>query len=205
MKINKYHLLIASFVFISFIPVLLCASEPYIFGVDDYSIYSALLNKWYAENKETTIVIRGRTTMHREPKLWEDELSYVKEKMSSLAQETINDFKAKNTKSYPLGTFINQKGNYVILDDQEKNWLFEPKSRWEKFYEKYPASQGLLTFSRVGFNPARNQAFVYVANQWERFAGSGLYVLLEKTKDQTWIIADELRIWNSWHIDEIKP
>jgi hypothetical protein len=67
---------------------------------------------------------------------------------------------------------------------------------WESFYKRYRDSSGLISFSRVGFTRAHNQAFVYFARSCGGLSGGGGYLILEKRGSQ-WIIRQSEGIWES--------
>jgi hypothetical protein len=60
----------------------------------------------------------------------------------------------------------------------------------------YPGSQGILGFSRAGFNAALDQALVYYQNQKGGVDGAGYMVLLPKAKTG-WLITKQLMLWIS--------
>ena len=51
---------------------------------------------------------------------------------------------------------------YTLISLQELASSFPPTAPgWDKFYAKYPGSQGRLALSRVGFNQAKDTAVLY--------------------------------------------
>lgn len=173
----------------------------YIFGPDEYLIYATAIDTWYTDNPEKGVFIKDHTVLYTSLDIVEKELSYVRSRMPTLALETINDFKAKNLKKYPLDRFINQRSDYQIIKDTELINLFEHDEGWGRFYSRYPNADGVLALSRVGLNNDKTQALLCVANHWNRYAGVGLYVLLKKQDDSSWEIDENLRVWNSWILD----
>jgi len=67
---------------------------------------------------------------------------------------------------------------------------------WPAFYKQFPRSQGLLTFSRVGFSTDGNQAFFYYSNRCEGLCGVGCYVVMQRSGN-SWAIDKEITIWVS--------
>tara|TARA_B100000315_G_C14439805_1_gene524170 strand:- start:267 stop:914 length:648 start_codon:yes stop_codon:yes gene_type:complete len=178
-----------------------CLAE-YTFGPGEYLIYSTILDEWYAYKQVNRIIIRGETALAVEKKNLEEELSYLKNSLVGLEDTTVSDFKAKNLGSYPIEEFIFQRAVYKIISPAEINSFFSYKDGWEKFYSHYPDADGLMTFSRVGFNEDLSQALVYIGAQWSDLSGTGIYVLLEKEVDGAWAIALSLRAWHHWLPDE---
>jgi predicted ATP-grasp superfamily ATP-dependent carboligase len=56
--------------------------------------------------------------------------------------------------------------------------------------EKYPGSDGCISFSRVGFNNSHTQALVYVTRILKPLVGGGGYYLLEYNAGK-WEIIDQ--------------
>ncbi|HEX6070925.1 MAG TPA: hypothetical protein VFZ18_13915 [Longimicrobiaceae bacterium] len=54
----------------------------------------------------------------------------------------------------------------------------DPNAYWRAFYSAYPRSPGLIRLSRVGFDPERQQALVFVSHSCGGRCGSGAYLLL---------------------------
>ncbi|MBI4706223.1 MAG: hypothetical protein HY744_34435 [Deltaproteobacteria bacterium] len=70
-------------------------------------------------------------------------------------------------------------------------------SGWHVFYERYPDSQGIMTLSRVGFDPAGKVALVYVSNQSHCVAGAGDVYHLARQADGSWTVVAGWRLWIS--------
>ncbi|MGH9728810.1 MAG: hypothetical protein ACRD4V_09500 [Candidatus Acidiferrales bacterium] len=60
---------------------------------------------------------------------------------------------------------------------------------WNRFYDRYAGSDGLITFSAVGFNRDKTKALVYVARRCGGTCGSGGYEFLVKRAGK-WVRAD---------------
>ena len=177
----------------------------YIFEPDEYLIYSTVIDSWCGQDKTREIFIRDHTAIYQSGRPIETELEYVRKNIPLLDEVIINDFKAKNIKAYALGHFLNQRANYTIISQKEINAIFDHNPYWNKYYRYNPGSEGIITFSRVGFNQARDRALLHVASQWDRATGSGVYLLLYRQKDSSWEIESELLAWNSWNRDNPKP
>lgn len=186
-------------------PVLLApvvkAEQEYIFGTDDYSVYSALIDKWYAGTPPKRPVTRVHTGSCATLGLIEDEIEYLKKEIPGLDLEATSDFKAKNIDSYPLRSYINQRAEYDFIDEPEIAKLFSFSDGWKEFYKRYPNSEGILTFSRIGFNLDKTEALASICGQWGHSAGAGLYVTFSRAKDGAWEPQAEVRTWNSWIIE----
>jgi hypothetical protein len=176
----------------------------YIFGPDEYLIYATVIDAWFLQHPEKKIIIKDHTGAYTRQEDLETELNYVYQEIPVLSRQTINDFKAKNLTHYSLDTFINQRKDYQFISERELINLFDRQEGWGRFYARYPQAEGIFTLSRVGLNDKKTQALVCIANQWDRFSGSGLYLLLTKENDTTWVIRQKIRVWNSWLLDRIQ-
>ncbi|MCQ9205709.1 MAG: hypothetical protein NG737_05290 [Omnitrophica bacterium] len=199
---RRYFFYFFLLVFLSAHPANLFAH--YILKPDEYSVYSVLVDEWYYSPKTSRVVIRDHTALSSSLDFLEIELSYVRSVMSVLGLETIDDFKAKNIISYPVEDFFDLSVDYNIITQREIDGIFESRGGWKRFYRRYQGADGILTFSRVGFNQDRSQALVYVVTQWGDLAGTGFYILLTKQKDNTWKFHRDLRVRNFWYFEDIK-
>jgi hypothetical protein len=159
---------------------------------EEYNVYSVLINTRYLDERIKLIVIEENTT--KSTAEVSDEL--IKQNMPELQQETVDDFKTANEQSYLLQREFNLPVNYVLISQEELNGIFGGGRGWDNFYNKYSDSQGIMTFSRVGFNAERSQALVCVGNQYHFLAGAGYIVLLVK-EDGIWRVKHEVMSWIS--------
>ena len=67
---------------------------------------------------------------------------------------------------------------------------------WTLFYNRYPDAPGIITFSRVGFNEAIDQALCYVGFQSQLLSGAGYYFLLKKVNGN-WVVDQQVMTWVS--------
>lgn len=200
---NSIFIAVVCSLLIAFKPAL--AINEYAFELDEYLIYSTLIDGWYSQDTTREVMIRDHTSIYQIGRPIETELDYIKEQMPFLDDQIINDFKSKNLRSYSLANFINQRAKYKIISQKEIDHIFDHNPHWDMYYHRYPSSGGILTLSRVGFNRQRNQAILHVANQWNRSTGAGSCVLLTQQKDGSWKIESQQRLWHSWNREKLKP
>jgi hypothetical protein len=153
---------------------------------EEYAVYSALLN----ENTNDDNVNRLLIIMDQ-PSPWvdfiDDEQNDFYEGLlkssPALMAETVNDLKAKNNEHHRFTRRFNITRRYVLISEKDIDDLFRKGvgDGWEKFYRKYPKTDGYATFSRVGFNAEKTQALVYQAHGCGGLCGGGSYILLTKT------------------------
>lgn len=65
-----------------------------------------------------------------------------------------------------------------------------PDEYWRRFYVRYPDSPGLVRLSRVGIDPASEQALVFVHHICGGRCGTGRYVLLARS-GEAWEVIGE--------------
>lgn len=201
----KNYILIAIACLVMLFPRTALTINEYDFELDEYLIYSTVIDEWYSSDESKEVSIRDHTSIYQIGRPIEVELDYIKQQMLILEDEIINDFKAKNLRSYSLESFINQRAEYTIITQKEIDYIFDHNPHWDSYYNRYPKSGGILTLSRVGFNRQRTQALLHAANQWNRSTGAGVYLLVVKQKDGSWKIENQQRIWHSWNRDKITP
>ncbi len=115
-----------------------------------------------------------------------------------IESETFKDFKNQNAQHRKLlnDEFPDDKNVYLITSDERKKIFKNNKRGWDKFYRKHPKSQGIFTFSNIGFNKEKNQALVYYGNQSHYLAGIGYLAYLVKIQN-VWKLAGLSELWIS--------
>jgi len=170
---------------------------------DSNQIYRVIIRETFTFPDTRLIVIRSETTGCP---MYEDDTTRaefgraqtfheaVKEFMPEVDSEILDNYLARNKTPQPL--LVTDLGtNYVVVADRDL-----PDDGidrfWTKFYQKYPRSSGLISFSNVGFNAQHNQAFVYAARGCGGLCGEGSYVLLRKVNGK-WEIVKDQGLWVS--------
>jgi hypothetical protein len=85
-------------------------------------------------------------------------------------------------------------GYYKLLTQEELDNI--SKGGWEDFYKKYPEAGGVWTFSRPGYNPARNEAVLSVSHWCGDLCGTGHLYFLTKQNGE-WKVQNRLMLWIS--------
>lgn len=117
--------------------------------------------------------------------------------MPGLSEGLWKNYLAHNDKSYPLPMGMEVGMEYTLIDAEEMSGIFNDyEDGWDEFYRRYPGSPGITTLSRVGFNPERTEALVYMGAQFHYLAGAGNLYRLEK-QDGVWKIMEKLMLWIS--------
>ena len=114
-----------------------------------------------------------------------------------LGPELIDDYNSKNKVPHRLSDRFSADKKVILLPKAESAEIFN-KGGWDEFYRRYPESAGLLAMSRVGFNANRDMAFLYVGSSSGPRAGTGCFILLQKSKaSDRWYIVKHIPLWVS--------
>jgi hypothetical protein len=79
-------------------------------------------------------------------------LSYLRENLGGLDEETLNDFLAKNRGQHPIEPDLNPGDHLVCVGEEEFGHIFRDGDGWARFRREFPESDGTLRFSRVGLD-----------------------------------------------------
>jgi hypothetical protein len=123
-------------------------------------------------------------------------LSYVRENLEGLDEETLSDFMAKNRVQHPNEPDLNPGGRLVCVGDAEFEHIFRDKDGWARFRREFPDSDGTLRFSRVGFDRDVTRAMLYAGQQVDWNVGSGGFWLFSRL-DGEWKRAGRAGSWLS--------
>ncbi len=123
-------------------------------------------------------------------------LSYLRENLAGLGEETLSDFVAKNCERHPIQPDFDPDGRLTCLSDKEFHDVFRDGEGWERFRRMFPDSDGTLRFSRVGLDRGVTQALIYAGQQFDWNVGSGGYRLFSKT-DGSWTEIGKVGVWIS--------
>jgi hypothetical protein len=105
------------------------------------------------------------------------------------------DFNRKNEKPArllmgKLMAHLPKNQSIHIITVEERNKLLRARDGWDQFRQKFPFAGGIKTFSRVGFDPARARAVVFIHHQAHYRMGVGYLIFLDKSATSgKWIIA----------------
>lgn len=165
---------------------------------DEKRVYEVTIEILFLEEGIEQIVVLDRTSkVVPSGKDWESHRAYLKAEFSnSIAKDTLEDFYNNNRNIRSFDTNLSLNVSFYILTQEEQNQILDTDDGWRQFYQAFPESPGILTFSRVGFNIQANQALVYVGNQVDHLAGRGYYVLLSKEGGE-WIVNELVVAWIS--------
>ena len=184
-NMSKFSRIILIAIF-SFIALLTSGCGPNQDIIEEDAIYRYLLNDFSSPTKPI-IVIRENTKVHL---LQGRTLNSLFTPGKTLTQDVIDDFVAKNEKSYSLRTDMDLGHDYVLLKENDLAEFFNgDQNGWEVFREHYPESFGFFSFSRVAFNKDHTIALVYYSHQFSNEGAFGAYYVLKK-ESGNWVLKD---------------
>jgi hypothetical protein len=131
------------------------------------------------------------------PVPWKKTAESLRKKDPALQQTALDAFRKVNAQQGFLGRSLHPSIDYEIVTSAQLEPIFcKHCGFWPAYYKQFPGSQGLLTFSGVGFSADGTQAFFYFSNRCEELCGTGDYVIMEK-RDGRWDIQKEVNMWVS--------
>jgi hypothetical protein len=162
---------------------------------EEYAVYSSLISDRYVSASVHRLVIRDHTGLEPSEDL-DTRFEALQNNFPELTPEMVADFKAKNASPSALEPRFDLEVSYFLVSDEQLQQIFSTQDGWLEFYRQFVLSQGVLTLSRVAFNPHMDMAFVYVGNQSGWLAGAGYYLLMVKEKG-AWKVLREEMAWIS--------
>jgi hypothetical protein len=200
----KIHLLYCGVILISFIPVVGNHQETKSDSVTaaEYAVYSALLNEIKISPsdgiKVKLLVINDQTKGPYKSCFPEEIAKWDGRIKADELKPLFADLIEKNRGSKSLDGKFSVNKKYVLLNVQNFSSIFKKKDfeGWDDFYQKYPASSGYITFSRVGFNSDGTKAVIYRETVCGTLCGYGGYILLSKDNG-AWKEIDGYGCWMS--------
>jgi hypothetical protein len=172
-----------------------------------YDVYSRAIRELLLEETKNPNDLRAKLVVIKDHTFqypwqeWDDPtkraLAWAKNGIV-VSKRTAEDFKRKCKNSISLEPRFTLPGNQVLIGDQQFEQFFGANgTSWRGFYESYPNSVGYIVLSRVGFNPERDQAFLYIGRGCGGLCGEGYYVLLAKNGGGAWSVKHKDILWVS--------
>lgn len=194
----KKHLLltVATIVFLA-CSVMPMTQRPADASAEEYAVYSALIGSTFSDTQAKFLVIQDQTVTDRATEDYSlKNPQYFRQTFPALKAGVDTDYKAQNKTPVRLRDSFALKLKHVVVENHELEKIFKGAGSWGDFYSRYPNSQGIIAFSRVGFNADRSQARVYIEHTCGGLCGTGHYVLLEKGAEG-WRVVKREMVWIS--------
>ncbi|HSV43940.1 MAG TPA: hypothetical protein VLJ10_05230 [Candidatus Bathyarchaeia archaeon] len=101
--------------------------------------------------------------------------------------EAVQDFCAKNSQASTIDAIGPLTVKHIVMTKTQMDELFADQGDgWDKFYQLYPESPGIITLSRPGFSADETLAVIYIGNQSHWLAGHG-GIRIYRKKDGKWV------------------
>jgi len=117
---------------------------------------------------------------------------YLKGQFPGEDEELLKSFALNNKESTKIPNNFLSEENVKVITEEEFISIFS-KGWWPDFYSVYPDAQGILRFSRVGFNKSGTRALLYIRNQWQGRAGLGGFVILVHNGSK-WLVEEKVAV-----------
>lgn len=170
---------------------------------DEYAVYSALIRDSYLEDGVKILVIQNRTLYYANPDYLkittpEQRVQDMKRYCQSVDEAALRDFELKHMQSSEVSPNFDIPVKYFLVNKDDFDESSDEKARLvlDEFYQRYPDARGMIALSRVGFNQARDQAFLRVEFTFCPLCSHGEKVLLKKEWGK-WKVAESFGGWAS--------
>ena len=129
---------------------------------DEREVLTACLAQLHLGERQ---VVRSLTRSGLQVPADERMLSYLRENLEGLDEETLGDFLQKNREQHPIEPDLNPGGRLVCVGEEEFEQIFRDQDGWARFRREFPGSNGTLRFSRVRLDRDLTQAMLYAGQQ----------------------------------------
>lgn len=161
---------------------------------EEYEVYEAVLEaEFVSDQTEQLIVLEEPVT---------DGVDWLLERVVGVSEELtvteamLIDFQSKHQAAYLIENRFDLTVPVVLVSRENICSLTSGPGGWDKFRAYYPQTGGWKEFSRVGFDVARQAAFVYVGHTVDSLVGMGKFYLLAKDGTE-WVVEDYVIVWIS--------
>jgi hypothetical protein len=162
----------------------------------DYAVYDVALSSFRANQEHPHITVGEDAGWD-----WSERRTYLgaARSLPGTSRELVCSFAASNREIQRLDPAAFPEDSPVaVVSAAVLDTLFTPlgPDLWERFYQRYPSSPGLLTVSGVGYGRDGTQALVTVEQTCGILCGEGQIFLLALVEGR-WTILENHRIWIS--------
>jgi hypothetical protein len=162
---------------------------------EEYSVFNCVLSheNYSGDGVEQVVVVEDPTPL---PTYFARTLEKLS--MPGVPQTMADNLRSLSGQILRLDNRFNLKKRVVLVSTAEIEQLFhaEDKMGWNRFRQRFPASSGITTLSKVAFDADHAHALVYVGNQRDWRSGSGIIFFLARTEDK-WTIETSRIVWLS--------
>jgi hypothetical protein len=169
--------------------------------LEDYAVYAALVDGLGGPEdpeeawKEKQVFVQDVTGADRDLRSHWGRWGFRSKSKAAPGHDTVVDFERKARSSCALKPQSGDAMRYKLISKEELDKAFNGGDR-QGFYKKYPDAGGVWTFSRPGYNSARNEAVLSVSHWCGSLCGTGHLYFLARQNGQ-WKVRNRLMLWIS--------
>jgi hypothetical protein len=167
----------------------------------DYQIYSTVLTGMQIDSKLPIIFQTSSKGMSISEETGTDSyIKFLKSEIPDLDLTVFTDYNRINTNAINFDNKFTVNSKTVkLVGEEELNFIFsvpDVNGGWERFYKKYPDSNGYTRFSRIGYNTDKTWAVLEIGNFYAGLGAEGSIIILKK-ENTAWKIVKILMTWIS--------
>jgi len=167
----------------------------------DYQIYSTVLTETQTNSKQLIVFQTSSKGMSISEEIGSDGYAkFLKSEIPDLDLTVFTDYNRINANAVNFDNKFTVNSKTVkLLGQEELNFIFsvpDVNGGWEKFYTKYPNSNGYTRFSRIGYNTDKTWAVLEIGNFYASLGAGGAIVILKK-ENTAWKIVKIQPTWIS--------
>jgi hypothetical protein len=147
-------------------------------------VFSACLKSAGARNP--VVINQTINPLEQNPRL-ADRDNYT---LQELRETTFIDFTKKSGMIGKIDSRVDLADGYLVSNEDARRFFRQHGGGWDEFYEKYPDSNGMFRFSRVGFDDSKRQALALVWRSAGPLRGAIYLALLERDGPLVWAEKD---------------
>lgn len=167
----------------------------------DYQIYSTVLTEPQTNSKQLIVFQTSSKGMSISEEIGSNSyVKFLKSEIPDLDLAVFTDYNRINANAVNFDNKFTVNSKTVkLVGEEELNFIFsgsDVNGGWEKFYKKYPNSNGYTRFSRIGYNTDKTCAVLEIGNFYASLGAGGAIVFLKK-ENALWKIVKIQMTWVS--------
>jgi hypothetical protein len=145
---------------------------------DELLVYAACL-KDVLDPGAIALIVERTTNELEEP------VSGVLQELD-IKRETLDAFRLSDGEDRTIGSRLTTLARCHLISPEELQAIFSNGRGWDALKRRFPNSQGIFYFSRVGFSGDCKQALVYIQINSGPRSGIAYFQILEKDDNTVW-------------------
>lgn len=161
---------------------------------NEYAVYSAAVEEFTSGRRGGGVVIFDRTEDTSASRAAAEWVARCETFVPEAERAVADDYREKNKHPVGLNRDFAVGGDYALVPEEDFEDVPADRMRLEGLAVKHPGAFGVVRLSRVGFDPGRTRAVVYVSQvACGLGCGEGVCMMLVregckwKVKDKGWV------------------